>query len=49
VVEDKPRYETIATAAFEGAEKTYGWDGHAHAIVRAFSELTNLRSPPAIA
>ena len=43
VVEDKPRYETIAAAAFEYAQKTYGWDGHAHAIVRAVFGVNNLR------
>jgi hypothetical protein len=35
VVEDKPRYERIAIAAVEYARKAYGWDRHAHTIVRA--------------
>ena len=35
VVEDKSRYEAIATAAFEYAQQAYGWDRHAHTIARA--------------
>jgi glycosyltransferase involved in cell wall biosynthesis len=35
VVEDKSRYDTIATAAFEYVQKAYGWDRHAHTIARA--------------
>ncbi len=35
LVEDKSRYETIATAAFEYAQEAYGWDRHAHTIARA--------------
>jgi len=35
VVEDKSRYETIAIAAFEYAQKAYGWNRHAHTIARA--------------
>jgi glycosyltransferase involved in cell wall biosynthesis len=35
VVEDKPRYETMAAAAFGYVQKTYGWDAHADAIVSA--------------
>ena len=35
VVEDKSRYEAIAAACVRSVQKTYGWDRHAHTIVRA--------------
>jgi glycosyltransferase involved in cell wall biosynthesis len=35
VVEDKPRYDAIATAAFEYVENAYGWDRNAHTVARA--------------
>ena len=35
IVEDKSRYEAIATAASEYVLGAYGWDCHAHTITRA--------------
>ena len=35
VVGDKPRYDSIAQAANEYVQATYGWDRQAHAILRA--------------
>jgi glycosyltransferase involved in cell wall biosynthesis len=49
VVEDKSRYETIATTAFEYVKKTYGWDRHAHTIARAVFGVEKHALAPAIA
>jgi Glycosyl transferases group 1 len=35
IVEDKSRYEAVATAASEYVQAAYGWDCHAHTIARA--------------
>jgi glycosyltransferase involved in cell wall biosynthesis len=35
IVEDKSRYEAIATAASTYVKAAYGWDRHAHTITRA--------------
>ena len=35
IVEDKSRYEAIATAASVYVQRVYGWDHHPHTITRA--------------
>jgi glycosyltransferase involved in cell wall biosynthesis len=49
VVEDKSRYDAIATAASEYVQKAYGWDRHAHTIARAVFGSEALLPPTVIA
>jgi glycosyltransferase involved in cell wall biosynthesis len=49
IVEDKSRYEAIATAASEHVKGAYGWDCHAHTITRAVFGLEGYESVPTTA